>query len=71
MNNEKEVSLEVRKETKKDLVLVDGSIIPEEKRTRCEVWSRPIGYLRPKQLYNRGKQEEFNDRKMFKLDQSL
>ena len=27
-----------------DLVLEDGTVIPAEKRTRCEVWSRPVGY---------------------------
>ena len=33
---------------------------------RCEVYSRIVGYLRPVQQWNRGKQEEFNDRKEFK-----
>ncbi len=30
-----------------------------------EVWSRVVGYLRPVNQYNPGKQEEFKDRKMF------
>lgn len=34
-------------------------------RTKCEVWSRVCGYLRPTARYNDGKIEEFNDRKMF------
>jgi len=34
-----------------DLVLEDGRVIPAEKRTRCEVWSRPVGCLRPVQYY--------------------
>ena len=33
----------------------------------CEVYSRIVGYLRPVQQWNEGKQEEFKDRKEFKL----
>lgn len=36
------------------------------KRTRCEVYSRVVGYLRPVNQWNKGKQQEFSDRKMFK-----
>jgi anaerobic ribonucleoside-triphosphate reductase len=50
-----------------DLVLEDGTVIPADKRTRCEIWSRPVGYLRPVQYYNKGKQEEFKERKAFKI----
>ncbi len=32
---------------------------------KCEVWSRPVGYLRPVEQWNKGKQTEFNDRKTF------
>ncbi len=35
-------------------------------RTKCEVWSRIVGYLRPTNLWNEGKQEEFKDRLEFK-----
>ena len=35
-------------------------------RTRCEVWSRVVGYLRPTARWNEGKLAEFKDRKMFK-----
>lgn len=31
-------------------------------RTKCEVYSRVVGYLRPVQQWNEGKQEEFKDR---------
>jgi ribonucleoside-triphosphate reductase len=31
----------------------------------CEVWSRVVGYYRPIQCWNEGKQEEFKDRKEF------
>lgn len=32
----------------------------------CEVWSRVVGYLAPTTRWNIGKQEEFEDRKVFK-----
>jgi len=38
----------------------------ENKRTRCEVYSRVVGYLRPVNQWNKGKQQEFSDRQMFK-----
>jgi len=34
-------------------------------KTRCEVYSRVVGYIRPVEQWNDGKQEEFADRKMF------
>ncbi|MFH1780825.1 MAG: ribonucleoside triphosphate reductase [Candidatus Nealsonbacteria bacterium] len=35
----------------------------------CEVYSRIVGYLRPINQWNKGKQEEFKDRKMFNIPQ--
>jgi len=35
--------------------------------TECEVYSRVVGYLRPLKQWNKGKQEEFQERKMFKV----
>ena len=35
-------------------------------RTKCQVWSRIVGYLRPVDNWNSGKQEEYKDRKVFK-----
>jgi len=37
----------------------------EGKDNNCEVYSRIVGYLRPIDQWNDGKQEEFNDRKLF------
>ena len=37
----------------------------DSKRTKCEVWSRVMGYLRPKQDYNLGKKQEHSDRMLF------
>jgi ribonucleoside-triphosphate reductase len=48
-----------------DLVLDNGVIIPAEKRTRCEVYSRVVGYLRPVAQWNLGKKAEWADRSVF------
>lgn len=37
-------------------------------RTKCEVWSRVVGYLRPTARWNDGKLAEFVDRILFKKD---
>jgi len=37
----------------------------EEKYTPCEIYSRVVGYLRPVEQWNKGKQQEFKDRKTF------
>ncbi len=37
------------------------------KTTDCEVYSRVVGYLRPVIQWNRGKQQEFSDRKTFDI----
>ena len=34
-------------------------------RTRCEVYSRVVGYYRPISSWNNAKQAEFHDRKLF------
>jgi len=34
-------------------------------RTKCEVWSRVVGYLRPTAQWNEGKLAEFVDRSSF------
>ena len=39
----------------------------EDKRTKCEVYSRVVGYMRPVKQWNRGKQQEFSDRKLFDM----
>ena len=37
------------------------------KKCEVEVFSRVTGFFRPVQSWNKGKAEEFNDRKKFKL----
>jgi hypothetical protein len=34
----------------------------------CEVYSRVVGYLRPVQQWNLGKQQEFKERKEYKIN---
>ena len=44
------------------------------KQQLCEVYSRVMGYLRPKSEYNVGKRQEHNDRRLFdnaKCDDSV
>lgn len=45
-----------------------GSLVSvrDEERTRCECWSRVMGYHRPVSAWNAGKQQEHRDRKYFK-----
>lgn len=37
----------------------------DEERTKCEVYSRVMGYHRPVDQWNQGKQQEFEDREMY------
>ena len=48
-----------------NLILEDGTIIPAQERQRAEVYSRVVGYLRPVEQWNDGKQAEFADRKTY------
>jgi len=40
-------------------------------KTKCEVYSRIVGYIRPVQQWNEGKAEEFKDRKSFIVGNSI
>lgn len=40
--------------------------IPNAERTRCEIWTRVMGYHRPVQAWNPGKQQEHADRRYFR-----
>jgi len=39
-----------------------------QKRTKCEVYSRVVGYLRPVSNWNPGKKQEFKDRVAYKSE---
>ena len=40
-------------------------IIDNSKRTKAEIYSRVVGFLTPVSQWNRGKKEEFKDRKTY------
>lgn len=40
----------------------------EVKGTKCEVYSRVVGYLRPVQNWNKGKKEEFSMRRTMNVE---
>ena len=43
----------------------------DSERTACEVWSRVMGYHRPVSEYNKGKKEEFYERKCFTEEKAV
>ena len=45
--------------------------LKNEERTRCEIWSRVMGYHRPISGYNVGKKQEYAERKTFKEPKEL
>lgn len=56
-----------REEIKKQIAELKKEMA-ETKGTRCEVYSRVCGYLRPVQNWNKGKQEEFGLRKTMTIE---
>ena len=42
-----------------------------KKTTECEIYSRVVGYLRPINQWNKGKRQEFFDRKTFDMKQKI
>ena len=48
-----------------EIVIAEQTMV--EKKIPCEVYSRVVGYLRPVQNWNNGKQQEFTERKTFRL----
>lgn len=76
--NEEELTMEQRIEKFKEEI---KDMSPEQLQQRlkevkadpckgrpCEVFSRVVGYMRPVQNWNKGKQEEFAMRKMMKVE---
>ena len=39
--------------------------LADEERQPCEEWTRVMGYFRPVENFNKGKKQEFADRKYF------
>lgn len=46
-----------------------ASILKDEERQPCEIWTRVMGYHRPLSSFNRGKQGEFAERRYFVEEQ--
>ena len=44
---------------------LDAPVLKEEERTRCEVWTRVMGYHRPVASFNKGKKSEHRERRFF------
>jgi anaerobic ribonucleoside-triphosphate reductase len=40
--------------------------LPEQERTKCEVWTRVMGYHRPVAAWNAGKRSEHQERRYFR-----
>ena len=43
-----------------------GAGLPQDQRTRCEVWTRVMGYHRPVHAFNAGKRAEHAERRPFR-----
>ena len=56
----------------KEEIIKQIEVLEEEKKnvkgTKCEVWSRVVGYLRPVENYNEGKKAEYQMRKKFDIE---
>lgn len=51
--------------TTKRKTKMNTSQLPQERRQRCEVWTRVMGYHRPVSAFNKGKQSEHRERQHF------
>jgi ribonucleoside-triphosphate reductase (formate) len=40
-------------------------------QTKCEIYSRVVGYIRPVEQWHEGKQSEFQDRKKFGMPEKV
>ena len=48
--------------------MADKKTLQKQHGSKCEVYSRVVGYLRPVQGWNKGKKEEFAMRKTFNVE---
>ena len=65
MNMQEEGCPEVKKDNNKEVV---ENTVSQTKSCLIEIYSRVTGFFRPVQVWNKGKQAEFKDRKTFKKD---
>ena len=45
--------------------VLSAADLKDEERTRCEVWTRVMGYHRPVTSFNKGKKSEHRERQFF------
>lgn len=45
--------------------LQNQTVLTDDERQRCEVWTRVMGYHRPTSSFNTGKKGEFAERQYF------
>lgn len=45
--------------------------LEDKERQPCEIWTRVMGYHRPKESFNRGKVAEFEERKYFEESKAV
>ena len=46
-------------------------MLKQEVRTKCEIWVRVMGYMRPTSDFNIGKKQEHRDRMFFEEDMAI
>jgi hypothetical protein len=46
-------------------------VLTDDERTRCEVWTRVMGYHRPVSAFNLGKQQEHMDRVQYRVGKGM
>ncbi len=66
MGKEKQ-EIQEKKEEKKIRKKSEFKKEEKQKRTKCERYSRVVGYIRPVEQWNEGKQAEWHDRKHFEI----
>lgn len=50
---------------------IDEVELKDEERQKTEIWTRVMGYHRPVSEFNRGKKEEFAERKCFTEEKAI
>ena len=46
----------------KEVIIIE---VDNLKRTKCEIYSRVVGFITPRSQWNKGKKEEWKDRKTY------
>jgi len=52
------------------VAIIENSLRKEKRRIPTEQYSRVVGYIRPVNQWNKGKQEEFRERKTYKMKEA-